>query len=154
MNIKSFLLTLAVWCSAAAVSFAQNPRMGTWKLDEAKSNIPPGSIKLTKTVVEAQGDMIKITNDGLGNDGTRYHSEWIGKFDGKEYPVTGQAATTMRSYKQVDDRTLVATGTKNGKVTQTARVVVAPDGKTTTLTLQSTDAAGKKVTATEVFDKQ
>jgi hypothetical protein len=35
------------------------------------------------------GDNVKITVDGADRDGKPTHNEWTGKFDGKEYPVTG-----------------------------------------------------------------
>ena len=37
MKVKMFLLTLALCFAGTALSFAQSPQMGTWKLDEAKS---------------------------------------------------------------------------------------------------------------------
>jgi len=32
------------------------------------------------------------------------HSEWTGKFDGKDYPVTGRYESDTRALKQIDDR--------------------------------------------------
>ncbi len=43
MKARMLLLTLALCFAGTALSFAQSPQMGTWKLDEAKSKIPPGS---------------------------------------------------------------------------------------------------------------
>ena len=43
---------------------------------------------------------------------------------------------------------------KGGKTTVTGRLVVAADGKSRTLTTNATDEAGKKTTATWVYDKQ
>jgi hypothetical protein len=36
----------------------------------------------------------------------------------------------------------------------TGKAVVSADGKTRTVTVSGTDAAGKKITATSVYDKQ
>ena len=80
------------------------------------------------------GGQVKITADGVNADGKPMHSEWTGKFDGKDYPVTGDPNADMRSYTKVDDRTLNFTGKKGGKVTVTGRVVVAADGKSRTVT--------------------
>jgi hypothetical protein len=87
-------------------------------------------------------------------DGKPAHTEWTGKFDGKDYPVTGDPATDMRAYKRVNDHTLVLTGKKGGKVTDTIRIVVSADGKSRTVTLSGADANGKKITSTSVYDKQ
>jgi hypothetical protein len=43
---------------------------------------------------------------------------------------------------------------KDGKVTMTGKLVLAPDGKSRTLTISGTDAAGKKVHSTAFYDKQ
>jgi flavin-dependent dehydrogenase len=54
----------------------------------------------------------------------------------------------------VDDRTLELTAKKDGKVTLTGRIVVAADGKSRTVSTTATDAKGKKVKNTAVYDKQ
>lgn len=107
-----------------------------------------------RVVYEAAGDNVKITIDGAGGDGKPVHNEWTGKFDGKDYPVTGDSAEDARAVKKVNDRALTATLKKAGKVTGTAEIVVAPDGKSRTVTVTRTDAGGKKVTSTAVYDKQ
>jgi hypothetical protein len=56
MKARTLLLSLALCFIGAAVSFADNPNMGTWKLNEAKSKIPAGSVKNTTVVYEAAGD--------------------------------------------------------------------------------------------------
>jgi hypothetical protein len=43
---------------------------------------------------------------------------------------------------------------KGGKVTMSGPVVLSADGKSRTLTLKGTDAAGKKVTSVSVYDKE
>ena len=77
-----------------------------------------------------------------------------GKFDGKDYPVTGDPSSDSRSYKMVNDNTLTFTNKKDGKVTITGRVVVAADGKSRTVTVSGTDSKGKKFASTAVYDKQ
>ena len=128
--------------------------MGTWKLNEAKSKFAPGAPKNTTVVYAAAGDSIKVTVDGTDADGKATHNEWTGKFDGKDYPLTGDPTSDMRSYKQVDDRTLELTNKKNGKVTVTGKIVVSADGKTRTVTTSGTNAKGEKVENTAVYDKQ
>ena len=41
----------------------------------------------------AAGDSVKVTTDGTDRDGKPVHGEWTGKFDGKDYPVTGDPTT-------------------------------------------------------------
>jgi hypothetical protein len=154
MKARTLLLTLALSFVGAAVCFAENPNIGTWKLNEAKSQLPAGATKNTTVVYEAAGDSVKVTTDGTDRDGKPIHAEWTGKFDGKDYPLTGNPAADMRSYKTIDDRTLVITNKKGSKVTSSGRIVVSADGKSRTVNLTETDSAGKKVTGTAVYDKQ
>ena len=154
MKTRSIVLTMVLCFVGLAVSFAENANMGTWKLNEAKSKIHPGMIKNTMVVYAAEGDNVKVTTDGTGGDGQPMHTEWTGKFDGKDYPLTGDPTADSRSYKEINDHTLTLDNKKDGKVTTSARIVVAADGKTRTLTLSSKDSAGKKVTSTAVYDKQ
>ncbi len=128
--------------------------MGTWKLNESKSKFGAGSTKNDTVVYAAAGDSVKVTVDGTDADGKSTHNEWTGKFDGKDYPVTGDPSSDMRSYKKVDDRTLELTVKKAGKVTATGRIVVAADGKSRTITTSGTNQKGKKVKNTAVYDKE
>jgi hypothetical protein len=81
-------------------------------------------------------------------------TEWIGKFDGKDYPLTGDPTADSRSYHQVSDRVLTLANKKGGKTVTTGKIVVSADGKTRTLTVSATDAAGKKISSSAVYDKQ
>jgi hypothetical protein len=146
-------MNLAVCFLAVAMSFA-SPNMGTWKLNEAKSKIAPGVPKNTMVVYAAAGDSVKVTVDGVDADGKPTHNEWTGKFDGKDYPLTGDMSSDTRSYKMIDAHTTELTNKKGGKVTATGKIVVSPDGKSRTVTVTATDPNGKKVTYTAVYDKQ
>jgi hypothetical protein len=134
--------------------FAQDPNIGTWKLNEAKSQLPSGAMKVSSMVVSSDGDNMKVAQDGTDKDGNSFHTEWTGKFDGKDYPVTGSPGMDMRSYKKVNDRTLMADSKKDGKVVTTARSVISADGKTRTVHVTQTDPSGKKVNLTAMFDKE
>ena len=154
MKTRTILLTLLLCFVGATVCFAADVFIGTWKLNEAKSKIAAGSLKNTTVVYEAAGDNVKVTTDGTDGDGKPSHSEWTGKFDGKDYPVTGDPSTDTRSYKTVNDHTLAFTNKKGDKVTISGRGVVSADGKTRTVTITGTDSKGKKYTSTAVYDKQ
>ena len=154
MKTKTIGITLAFCFLGWATCFAADPQMGTWKLNEAKSKITPGTTKFTTITFKNTLGNIKATGDGIGSDGKSIHVEWSGKFDGKDYPVTGSPDSDARSYTKVNDRTLQVTVKKNGKVTATAQTVVSADGKTRTSTVSGTTAKGKKFKNTAVYDKQ
>ena len=154
MKTRTSVLALALCFVAAAVCDASDVQMGTWKLNEAKSKLAAGAPKNNTVVYEAAGDSVKVTIDGTAPDGTATHSEWTGKFDGKDYPSTGNPNEDMRSTKQIDDHTIHVTSKKGGKVVLTAHVVVAADGKSRAVTINGTDAQGKKYKSTAVYNKQ
>ena len=155
MKTRTILLTLATVFAAVVVCFAaEDVNMGTWKLNEAKSKFSPGAAKYTTAVYAAAGDSVKVTVDGVDADGKPTHNEWTGKFDGKDYPLTGDPAADTRAYKRVNDHTLALTNKKGGKVAVTGRVVVSADGKSRTVTSTGTDAKGNKIRSTAVYDKQ
>jgi hypothetical protein len=153
MNARAFVLAVTLGLFAASC-FAADANMGTWKLNEAKSTIPAGASKNTTVVYAAAGDSVKVTVDGVTGDGKPAHNEWTGKFDGKDYPVTGDPATDARAYRKVDERTMELSVKKDGKVTSSGTIVVAPDGKSRTLKMSGTGKDGKPVSTTMVYDKQ
>jgi hypothetical protein len=154
MKMRTTVLLLVTLLVGVTLCFAADPNLGTWKLNEAKSKLTPGTAKNTSVTYEAVGDSVKVTVDGVDGKGNPTHNEWTGKYDGKDYPVTGDAGSDTRSVKKVNDRTLDLTVKKGGKVTMTGKIVVAADGKSRTLTASGTDASGKKVQSTAVYDKQ
>ena len=157
MKARITVLTVVLCLIAGAVCFASDAamaNMGTWKLNEAKSQFAPGATKNTTVVYAAAGGMVKVTVDGMTSDGKPAHNEWTGKFDGKFYPVTGDPATDERSYKPVDKLTLQITTKKGGKLVATGTIVVSADGKTRTVNITATDSKGMTMKNTAVYDKQ
>jgi hypothetical protein len=149
------LAALAVLITATAATFAANPLMGTWKLNEGKSKFAPGATKnTTVTYAPAKGDMIKCTVDGVDKAGKPIHWTWVGKFDGKPYQIKGSPSFDTLTYKPVNDRINETTATKAGKAVMTATITVAKDGKSRVVTLTGTDANGQKFTDTTYYDKQ
>jgi hypothetical protein len=154
MKTRTIVLTLALCFVGVAACFAADENMGTWKLNEAKSKFGPGAPKNNTVVYEAMDDNVKVTVDGVDSDGKPTHTEWTGKYDGKDYPVTGDPNSDARSLKRVGAHTLAFTVKKNGKITTTGRIVVAADGKSRTVTTTGTNSKGAKVTSTAAYDKQ
>ncbi|MFY9701068.1 MAG: hypothetical protein WCB56_03890 [Terriglobales bacterium] len=154
MKLRTSVLLLVTLLIGATMCFAADPNLGTWKLNEGKSKIAAGLPKNTTVTYDAAGDGIKATVEGVDGQGKPTHNEWTGKYDGKDYPVTGDSSSDTRSLKKINDRTLELTAKKDGKVTITGRIVVAADGKSRTLTANWTDAMGKKAKSVAVYDKQ
>src|ERR1041385_3137227 len=139
MKAKTIALTISLVFVGVALGFQNNPQMGTWKINEAKSKFA-GKARNHTVVYETAGDQIKVTVDGVDENGSAVHNEWTGKFDGKDYPVTGDTRSDTRSYRMINKNTLALTNKKAGKVTLTGRIVVSRDGKTRTVTTTGTNA--------------
>src|SRR5436309_15413961 len=133
MKSKTLLVILALCFVTGTACFAANAQMGTWKLNVKKSKL--GGMARNSTVTyQSMLFQTKVTVDGTDEKGKPAHSEWTGRFDGKDYAVTGDRTSDMRAYRKIDDRTREFTAKKGGKVNSTRRIPVAPDGKTRTVT--------------------
>jgi hypothetical protein len=134
---------------------ASDPRMGTWKLNVAKSKYSPGPAPQALTVkVEPSGQGEKATAEFVNADGTRTTTQYTANFDGKDNPLTGSQMADTVSLKRIDARTTERTDKKGDKVAQTLRRVISQDGKTMTVTTKGTNAQGQAVNNVVVFDKQ
>ena len=153
-QIRIAVVTLALSLMAAAVAFAASPQMGTWRLNEAKSKMPPGMGKNDTVTYTEKGDKVEVKVVGMDKDGKPVKSVWLGKFDGKAYPTKGNPGWDAAAYKTVNDRTNEITTMKDRKVAWTGKITVSADGKSRTVTMNGTGADGKKFSGKAVYDKQ
>jgi len=153
---RAILATAALWFTVTALAFADNPQIGTWKLNESKSKFSPGGVKNhTVTYSEAEGGMINVTVDGTDENGKAFHWTMQCKFDGKPYKIEGNNINADTAiYKKVNDHTNNFTVMKDGKTVVTGTITVSKDGKSRTVTTTSTGADGKKVTDKACYDKE
>jgi hypothetical protein len=145
-----------VMAITAIAAFGADSSVGTWKYNAAKSKTTSTNPTKSQTDVrEATPDGgVKITRTGQLADGTPTNYSFSYKYDGKEYPVTGAPFDTI-SVKRIDDNSWSWEVKKTGgKYHVTGRNVISKDGKTMTQTSSGTDAEGRSVTATIVFDRQ
>lgn len=129
------------------------PNRGEWKLNEGKSKFADGMGKTLTVVWEKAGEDEKCTVDGVDAEGKKTHTVWTGKLDGKDYPITGDATSDMRSFKLNGKDTVDMVSKKDGKTVGEGKIVVAADGKTRVVTNTMTNAKGEKVTSTQAYDK-
>ena len=137
---------------------ASDPRIGTWKLNVAKSKYSPGPAPQSLTVkVEPSGQGgEKVTAEFVNADGTRTTVQYIeANFDGKDYPLTGsQFGADTVSLKRIDKWTTERTDKKGSTVIQTLKRVVSQDGKTMTVTTKGTNEQGQAMNNVAVFERQ
>src|SRR5262245_19729106 len=96
---------------------AADPRIGTWKLNAAKSKYDPGPPPQSLTVtVEPAGQGEKVTAEIVNADGSRVSTVYTANFDGKDSPLTGSPTANTVALKRVNPHTTVRTDKKDGKV--------------------------------------
>jgi hypothetical protein len=150
------LIVLAI--TSAAAAFGDDNSLGTWKanIEKTKYTPAPWPVKSVTAVREAVPGGVKVTSTGERTDGTAINSTYTAKYDGSPSSVSGQGAPyDSVSLKQVNANTFAYDAKKtDGKYHAHGRLAVSPDGKTLTLTAKGTDANGKPMTITLVYDKQ
>ena len=152
MVLAAGLLMVAVLATAQS----KDPFVGTWRLNLAKSTYSPGPApKSTTSTYEAAGQGYKVSVKTEPASGPAQQWSYTSNLDGKDSPITGNNpnADTI-AVKRIDANTLEIVTKKGGKVTTTQKNVVAPDGKTRTVTTTGTDAQGQKVNNVAVYEKQ
>jgi hypothetical protein len=144
--------------ASAALPAQENPFIGTWKLNVAKSQFGgmPAPKSETRTV-QAQGSGETYTFEGIAADGSRIHYSFTTNLDGKEVPMSGagvpggaDAVAVTRASPNADTSIV----TKGGRPVGRLRIAVSKDGKVTTQTRKGTDASGQPITQVLVWDKQ
>ena len=140
-------------CASLAVAQISDPLTGTWRLNVAQSKYenaaPPKS--QTTTLQGVDGGLHERV-ERLNADGTTTRWEVTAKYDGRDYPVTGDPSRDTVAMTRRDPTTVDIVNKKAGVVVTRMRIVVAPDGRSRTNTV--TDPSGQKTTAVLVFDRR
>ncbi|UWZ83037.1 hypothetical protein [Occallatibacter riparius] len=154
--LRLAIATLAI--TSAAAAFAADNSLGSWKLNVAKSKYSPGPlpVKSLSSTREADGEGVKVTTTGERADGSAINATYTAKFDGTPASVSGQGAPyDTISLKQVNANTFsYESKNSTNKYHVSGRLVISADGKTMTMNAKGTDAAGKPISITLVYDKQ
>jgi hypothetical protein len=155
MQTRIAFLLAALFAVSAGVRAADDPMLGSWKLNVAKSKFTPGpGIQAETNQVESNGNGIKLTAQITKADGTKVTESYAGTFDGKEFSVGGDANVDTAYLKRIDAHTMERINKKASKPTTTMKYVVSKDGKTKTVTITGTTAKGEPVNTVLVFEKQ
>jgi hypothetical protein len=157
---RSFnLAVLSLFLLGSIVGFGQAPAKpvfaATWKLNSAKSTYSPGPApKSQVATLAAVANGMSVVSDRVDADGQKVHFEWTAMFDGKDYPVKGDASRDMVSVRKIDDYNLEITNKKGGKVTTTIKAVYEKGGKHRVETVTGTNAQGQAIKNVTSWDRQ
>lgn len=156
MRARIALAGLVLLFIPVGLMAAENPYLGVWKLNLAKSKFDPGPPPKSILIkVEPTGaNSVKRIQDVVRANGEKIHDEIDYTFDGKEYPVpNSQFFDTMVS-RQIDAYTTERIFKKSGKIVNTVQRAVSKDGKTLTITDKGMNTQGRQHDTFEVYDKQ
>jgi len=160
MRLLPFLVVSLVAVGTNLVLAAQStsPKepdqlVGAWRLDVAKSRYRPGPAPLseTRTYVRVGENVLGVILREFAN-GRRERIEYTANYD-REYPVTGTEDYDMVVLKRIDRSTSEAVLSHAGRVFGTARRVVAPDGKSMTITFRRDSETGVSVLNFAYYDR-
>lgn len=153
-------LFMAISLISATLFAADNPFLGTWKLNTSKSKSSPIPVAQSMTVkFESDGEKVRRTVTGVDGEGKPIMQggpegssvAW----DGKDHAVSAPNGPPMTiAVKRVNDYRNDVTVKQNGKVTVTVRSVVSKDGKIMTNTVDGVNEKGEKFHQTEILEKQ
>jgi hypothetical protein len=146
-KITTIIVVLVLALPCAAWSQDRQPLFGTWRLNFTESTFAPGPqayVRVTCTIEPWQDDGLKVVYDMVGTRGGVTHWEWMGRLDGKDYPLEGVEEMITNAYSQISDHTYSVIFKIDGRITTTSRIAVSPDGKILTVTSPGNTAIYKK----------
>jgi hypothetical protein len=150
---------LLIFAAVAAmpVLAADDPQVGTWKLNVAKSKFvgTPAPKELTR-VVETEGSGVKYSFSGTTADGKAIKYGFSTKLDGSDSSISGDAPSGIDTVaiKKVSASKWTVTQSKGGKQLTTGSATVSKDGKTVTVVIKGKNPEGKTLSTTSVYEKQ
>jgi hypothetical protein len=147
---------LALILVATALVAADNPFLGTWKMNPAKSKSSPTPVMKEMTVTyEMDGEKVRRSVTGIDGEGNPMKQSASVAWDGKDHETQGpDGSTSTINIKRVDDRHYDVTVKQKGEVMMKIRSVVSQDGTTMTNTIDGVNPKGEKVHRVDVFEKQ
>jgi hypothetical protein len=156
------LLALAAALPNAVAAQGTESLAGTWKLNAAKSKYDPASLanKSGTTTYTFSDKSVTANIDQVDAKDRKVHVEYTATLDGADSPWKGtidgkpNPGQDAISFKKLDANTYHIENKLKGKVLTTNHIVVAPDGKSRTVTITGTNAAGQKIHHVVVYDKQ
>ena len=126
--MRAFRVCFVVLCLAGGLLAAESPFSGTWKTKPSQGDSTNRTAK-----VEADEHNFKVNQQNVDEKGQSSSLTFQAKFDGKEYPVSGDPDYDSASILRISERELKVTWKKAGKRVGESDIRVSSDGKTISL---------------------
>jgi len=158
MKARIIALVAAILIVSAGLTADDNPLIGKWKVNLAKTKYnvgtPPKSQVITYDMV---GDALRLTAE-IDNAQGHQTNSYTAKYDGKDYPFTSTARDAVTGQtvrlKRIDASTTQRTTYFKGKQIGTVTEVVSKDGKTLTRTQKGVNPQGQPIDNIQLLDRQ
>jgi len=159
MKQRPFAVICFAWgflLALSAAAYAQDPNLGSWRVDLAKSKYNPANLAPKSITVKssASGNGLNVVVEVVDSAGKPLHYEYTVAYDGRDVPVRGDPGRDATAMKKIDDVTFEQTNKKDGKVTTVSRFVYTRDGKSRTQTTTGVNPQGEKINNTVVWLRQ
>jgi hypothetical protein len=161
-RIMSKLLRLSfVFLSTVVLVAAENPWLGTWKLDPAKSRLAPypkAAKEMTVTSRDLGNETVEVTLKGTSIDGSPISRKYtVGAKGGPTTwleggPPAGYAENT--TLDKANDRVRDSIFMHDGKKLSESHFVLSDDGKSLTVTTKGANIVGKPLDVTAFYERQ
>jgi hypothetical protein len=131
---------VAVLCAAVAAqehptTSDSDPVIGIWQLDLAKSKYTPGPAPRREVrTYEYEHEGVKATIVTIDANGQEAMVEYVASYNDVVALVTGSEQVDAIKMRRINDTTAESTLSYQGRAVGTARRVIAPDGKSMTIT--------------------
>ena len=150
------LLLLSAALSMARESFAQTDvHLGKWSLSVGKSVYQPGPPPRDQIrIYSRDGVGLKAVIETVQPLGAKTRVEYTARFDGQDYPISGNSEVDTIALTRVDEWTFDAILKRRGKVMTTIRNTVSKDGRTMTVRAKGVTARGQATSSVAIFTRQ
>ena len=155
--MRKALLLLAVLGLMSSL-WAADPIIGTWKLNIAKSKLPPdmSNIKELSFVIREIGDDYELVTTGVQKDGLKFSEKMtspkLGGF--RKYEGGDQTEGISVLEVPIDDETAYSIRLKNDKVISVTQWILSEDGRTWRAIGKAQTSEGKPYEGLQWWEKQ
>jgi hypothetical protein len=148
--VRCFRLLLVVAALSMSMFASDSPFSGTWKLKPKEGEAISSTAR-----VDADNTHLKLEQDFVDAKGKSSTVKFDAKFDGKDYPSSGDEGFDSVSLHRISERKFILTFKKAKKVVGKNDVSVSRDGRTTTVTqIYNSEAKPGEKKHVDVYEKQ
>lgn len=145
-----------VLAATGLASGQSDPRIGTWKLNVAKSKFAPAASRKSETRTYQMSDgAVMVHVETILSDGSKQELSFDGTPNGQDHPYNSTPAYFADTVSvRRDGNGFIGESKKDGKLLFTTTDSFSADGKVLTLTTKGMNAKGQPVNSVRVYEKQ